>query len=93
MSGFEKLFEIRKSLLQLEKEFGIDNFSNLERSIFAYVANKENATLTQILNNKYFKDFSTSSIKRATEKLIAHELIIRQTSLKDKRQKLLTVKI
>ena len=87
-----KLFQLRKALDECEKEFGLNNYSEVERAVFSFVtANaNENSTITSIINEPYFSKYSLSTIKRAVLFLTSNGVIKSEQSLVDKREMILT---
>jgi len=89
MEGFDNLFKMRKSLDKFEQEMGINEFSNLEKSVLEFIASANNATITSITKTDYFRKYSLSSIKRAVNVLIDYKVIKQVVSSEDKRSKFL----
>jgi len=95
MIGLEKLFELRKSLVEFEDSLGLSNFSDLEKAILEFIGDQSvnNATLTDIIKHDYFKNYSLSTIKRALFSLIDKGLIIQECGKNDKRKRILRVNL
>ena len=55
-----KLFQLRKALDECEKEFGLNNYSEVERAVFSFVTANTNSTITSIKNEPYFSKYSLS---------------------------------
>ena len=91
MTEFEKLFKMRESLLQLEKEIGIHELTNTQRSIMEFIGAHKEMTLTDILGHELFKSVSISSVKRALDELIKSGLVIQRITNKDRRQRILSL--
>jgi len=91
VSEFEKLFKMRESLLQLEKEIGIHELTNTQRSIMEFVGAHKDMTLTDILDHELFKSVSISSVKRALDELIKSGIVVQSLSDKDRRQRILAL--
>jgi len=91
MTEFEKLFKIRESLLQLEKEIGIHELTNTQRSIMEFIGANKDMTLTDILDHELFKPVSISSVRRALNELIKSGKVVQKLSDKDRRQRILAL--
>lgn len=86
-----KLFQLRKALDECEKEFGLNNYSEVERAVFSFVTSNLNVTITSIKNEPYFSKYSLSTIKRAVLFLTSNGVIKSEQSLVDKREMILTL--
>jgi len=84
-----KLFQLRKSLDECEKEFGLNNYSEVERAVFSFITSNSNVTITSIKKNPYFSKYSLSTIKRAVLFLTSNGLVNAVQSSLDKREKIL----
>ncbi|MFT7465764.1 MAG: hypothetical protein ACI9GY_000120 [Brevundimonas sp.] len=84
-----KLFQLRKSLDECEKEFGLNNYSEVERAVFSFITSNSNVTITSIKKNPYFSKYSLSTIKRAVLFLTSNGLVNAEQSSLDKREKIL----
>jgi len=91
MTEFEKLFKMRESLLQLEKEIGIHELTNTQRSIMEFIGANKDMTLTDILDHELFKPVSISSVRRALNELIKSGKVVQKLSDKDRRQRILAL--
>ena len=91
VSEFEKLFKMRESLLQLEKEIGIHKLTNTQRSIMEFIGAHKDMSLTDILDHELFKSVSISSVKRALDELIKSGIVVQRLSDKDRRQRILAL--
>ena len=91
MTEFEKLFKMRESLLQLEKEIGIHELTNTQKSIMEFIGSHKDMTLTDILGHDLFKSVSISSVKRALDELVKSGLVIQRITNKDRRQRILSL--
>jgi len=91
MTEIEQLFKMRESLLQLEKEIGIHELTNTQRSIMEFNGAHKDMTLTDILGHDMFKSVSISSVKRALDELIKSGLVIQRITNKDRRQRILSL--
>ena len=84
-----KLFQLRKSLDECEKEFGLNNYSEVERAVFSFITSNSNVTITSIKKNPYFSKYSLSTIKRAVLFLTSNGLVNAEQSSLDTREKIL----
>ena len=91
LSEFEKLFKMRESMLQLEKEIGIHELTNTQKSIMEFIGSHKDMTLTDILGHDLFKSVSISSVKRALDELIKSGKVVQKLSDQDRRQKILAL--
>jgi hypothetical protein len=80
------LFELRKEIHRLEKNFGVSNMNNPEK---AFIAQGE-STITKIQKDDYFKDYSLSTIKRVVIALLSKAMINSRIG-DDKRERILTL--
>ena len=85
-----KLFQLRKALDECEKEFGLSDFSEVEKAVFSYISSNANATITSIKNDPYFSKYSLSTIKRAVLFLTSNGTVNAVQSNVDKREMLLS---
>ena len=83
------LFELRKEIHRLEKNFGVSNMNNPEKAIFAFIAQGE-STITKIQKYDYFKDYSLSTIKRAIINLSSRGMVISKIGECDRRERILS---
>jgi hypothetical protein len=90
-NAVSKLFQLRKALDECEKEFGLNNYSEVERAVFSFVTSNLNVTITSIKNEPYFSKYSLSTIKRAVLFLTSNGVIKSEQSLVDKREMILTL--
>ena len=86
-----KLFQLRKALDECEKDYGLNNYSEVERAVFSFVTTNVNVTITSISNEPYFSKYSLSTIKRAVLFLTSNGVIKSEQSLVDKREMILTL--
>ena len=86
-----RLFQLRKALDECEKEFGLVNYSEVEKAVFSYISSNANATITAIKNDPYFTKYSLSTIKRAVLFLTSNEVVKAEQSTLDKREMILTL--
>lgn len=85
-----KLFQLRKALDEYEKEFGLSDYSEVEKAVFSYISSNANATITSIKNDPYFSKYSLSTIKRAVLFLTSNGNVNAVQSNVDKREMLLS---
>ena len=90
-NAVSKLFQLRKALDECEKEFGLNNYSEVEKAVFSFVPANVNVTITSISNEPYFSKYSLSTIKRAVLFLNNNGVIKSEQSLVDKRKMILTL--
>ena len=88
-----RLFQLRKALDETEQEFGLSNYSEVERAVFSYISSTDNhcVTITSIKNDPYFAKYSLSTIKRAVLFLTSNKVINADQSSKDTREMILTL--
>jgi len=91
MSTFSQLFELRKSLVRFEEEIGLSELNDLERAILEFVGDPSlgDVTLTDIIQDNYFKNYSQSTLKRGLVSLIQKGLINQELGKIDRRQRIL----
>jgi methionine aminopeptidase len=72
MTSLNKLFDLRRSLIKFENNLGLSDLSDLEKAMLEFIGNQavDNATLTDIIQDDYFKNYSLSTIKRGLVSLI-----------------------
>ena len=85
-----KLFKLRKALDEYEKEFGLSDYSEVEKAVFSYISSNTNVTITSIKNDPYFSKYSLSTIKRAVLFLTSNGNVNAVQSNVDKREMLLS---
>jgi len=85
-----KLFQLRKALDEYEKEFGLSDYSEVEKAVFSYISSNTNVTITSIKNDPYFSKYSLSTIKRAVLFLTSNGDVNAVQSNVDKREMLLS---
>ena len=85
-----KLFQLRKALDEYEKEFGLSDYSEVEKAVFSYISSNTNVTITSIKNDPYFSKYSLSTIKRAVLFLTSNGAVDAVQSNVDKREMLLS---
>ena len=90
MSKLKKLFELRESLDTYERELGLGQLSEVERSVLEFVMHQKDATITAITKNQYFSKYSLSTIKRAVGVLLSNEIISADQSQSDRRAMILS---
>lgn len=90
MSTLKKLFELRESLDAYERELGLDQLSEVEKSVLEFVMQKKEATITAITKDRYFAKYSLSTIKRAVGVLLSNDIISANQSNSDRRAMILS---
>ena len=95
MTTLNKLFDFRKSLVEFEENLGLSNLSNLEKAMLEFIGNKGvyNPTLTDIIQDEYFKNYSLSTIKRGLVSLIDKGLVFQEFAKEDRRKRILRVNL
>ena len=88
--ALRKLFQLRKALDECEKEFGLSDYSEVEKAVFSYISSNANATITSIKNDPYFSKYFLSTIKRAVLFLTSNGSVNAIQSDVDKREMLLS---
>ena len=89
-TALTKLFQLRLTLNEHEKDIGLDHLSEVERAVFSFITSNENVTITSITKHPYFAKYSLSTIKRAVLYLQNNGLIKSQKSKIDGREMHLT---
>ena len=89
-TALTKLFQLRLTLNECEKDIGLDHLSEVERAVFSFITSNENITITSIKKHPYFAKYSLSTIKRAVLYLQNDDLIKSQKSKIDSREMHLT---
>ena len=89
-TALTKLFQLRLTLNEHEKDIGLDHLSEVERAVFSFIASNENVTITSITKHPYFAKYSLSTVKRAVLSLQNDGLIKSQKSKIDGREMHLT---
>ena len=84
-----RLFQLRKALDECEKDFGLTEYSEVERAVFSYITSNTNVTITSIKNDPYFSKYSLSTIKRAVLFLTTNNIVSADQSSVDKREMIL----
>lgn len=90
MESLEKLFELRQSLARYEQDMGLEQLSEVEKSVLAFIMHTDNANITAITKDQYFAKYSLSTIKRAVGVLLEKNIISAVKSSADKRAMVLT---
>lgn len=85
MQALQKLFELRRSLDEYEREMGFDQLSEVEKSVLEFVMHRKDANITAITKDQYFAKYSLSTIKRAVGVLLSKNIITATQSKADKR--------
>ena len=86
MEALERLFQLRASLNEQEEALGIQDYSEIERSIIEFVSNQKQATITEILKHPYFSKISLSTVNRVVAKLLKEGVIKSEQAKDDKRK-------
>ena len=81
----QKLFSLRAALFDYEKELGITDYSEFERSVLEFIVEQQRTTISKILKHPYFSAYSLSSINRVVSKLLKTGAICSEKSQEDKR--------
>ena len=81
-----KLFQLRQTLDEYEKNIGLDHLSEVERAVFSFITSNKDITITLITKHPYFAKYSLSTIKRAVLALQNDGLIDSQKSEIDGRE-------
>ena len=89
-TALTKLFQLRLTLNEHEKDIGLDHLSEVERAVFSFITSNENVTITSITKHPYFNKYSLSTIKRAVLALQNDGLIKSKKSKTDAREMHLT---
>ena len=84
-----RLFQLRKALDECEKDFGLTEYSEVERAVFSFITSNNNVTITSIKNDPYFSKYSLSTIKRAVLFLTTNNIVTAVQSSVDKREMIL----
>jgi hypothetical protein len=87
--AISRLFQLRKALDECEKDFGLTEYSEVERAVFSYITSNTNVTITSIKNDPYFSKYSLSTIKRAVLFLTTNNIVTAVQSSVDKREMIL----
>jgi DNA-binding MarR family transcriptional regulator len=91
MKALERLFKLREALYEQESAFGIQDYSEIERSVLEFVSNQKRATISDILNHPYFSKISLSTINRVVAKLLSINAIKSKQAIDDKRKMYLSL--
>ena len=86
MEALERLFQLRASLHEQEEALGIQDYSEIERSIIEFVSNQKQATITEILKHPYFSKISLSTVNRVVAKVLKEGVIKSEQAKDDKRK-------
>ena len=84
--ALSKLFQLRQTLDEYEKNIGLDHLSEVERAVFSFITSNKDVTITLITKHPYFAKYSLSTIKRAVLALQNDRLIKSQKSEIDGRE-------
>ena len=86
MEALERLFKLREALHEQEIALGIQDYSEIERSILEFVSNQKQTTISDILKHPYFPKISLSTVNRVVAKLLSIGAIKSQQAEDDKRK-------
>jgi len=86
MQALEKLFKLREALYEQEAALGIQEYSEIERSVLEFVSNQKLTTISDILKHPYFSKISLSTVNRVVAKLLSVGVIKSQQATDDKRR-------
>jgi hypothetical protein len=86
------LFDARYKVYFCERQLGISHLSDTTKSVYELIA-KQEMTIQRIVDHKYFSGVCLSTIKRSVVDLLNNELIIARIGSKDKRERILTLRI
>ena len=89
-TALTKLFELRLTLNEYEKDIGLNHLSEVERAVFSFVTSNGDVTITSITKHSYFAKYSLSTTKRAVLSLQNDGLIKSKKSKIDGREMHLT---
>jgi len=89
-TALTRLFQLRLTLNEYEKDIGLDHLSEVERAVFSFITSNKKVTITSITKHPYFAKYSLSTIKRAVLSLQNDGLIKSQKSKTDGREMHLT---
>ena len=88
--ALSKLFQLRQTLYEYEKDIGLNHLSEVEKAVFSFITSNKDVTITLIKKHPYFAKYSLSTIKRAVLALQNDGLINSQKSEIDGREMHLT---
>jgi len=86
MQAVERLFMLREALYEQEAALGIQDYSEIERSVLEFVSNQKQTTISDILKHPYFSKISLSTVNRVVAKLLSVGVIRSQQATNDKRR-------
>jgi DNA-binding MarR family transcriptional regulator len=87
-----KLFKTKQLMARKEMRLGINDFSPTAKDAYAFIEEKTDTTITSIYKHDYFRNTSLSTIKRAVNLLLSHDLIEVNRCSQDRRKQLIRVK-
>ena len=84
---FQKLFEKRQNIRQLEKRMGFVGgyLSDNERAMLEFIASRKGTRITDITKEEYFNNLSFSTIKRGILS-IQDKKLVKQIETTDSRE-------
>ena len=86
MEALERLFKLREALYEQETDLGIQDYSEIERSVLEFVSNQKRTTISDILKHPYFSKISLSTVNRVVAKLLSVGAIKSTQATEDKRK-------
>ena len=86
MEALERLFKLREALHEQEAALGIQDYSEIERSILEFVSNQKQTTISDILKHPSFSKISLSTVNRVVAKLLSIGAIKSEQATNDKRK-------
>jgi DNA-binding MarR family transcriptional regulator len=86
MKALERLFKLREALYEQEAALGIQDYSEIERSVLEFVSNQKQTTISEILKHPYFSKISLSTVNRVVAKLLSIGVITSHQATDDKRK-------
>jgi DNA-binding MarR family transcriptional regulator len=86
MKALERLFKLREALYEQEAALGIQDYSDIERSVLEFISNQQQTTISEILKHPYFSKISLSTVNRVVAKLLSVGVIKSKQATDDKRR-------
>jgi N-acetylmuramoyl-L-alanine amidase CwlA len=86
------LFDARYKVYFCERQLGISHLSDTTKSVYELIA-KQEMTIQRIVDHKYFSGVCLSTVKRSVVELLNENMITATTGSKDKRERILTLRI
>jgi len=88
--NLETWFKLKHSAYRYERKLGIDEWTEVEKSVLAFIAGSHGTTIEKIIRHEYFLQVSRSTIKRAVASLKIRGYINANMNIKDQREMTLT---